>query len=292
MRKELISLLILLVLLAGPTFAQDILTTISSILTPFIGVIFILIFILILLAVGGVLPKPKGRLPFGLIAFFVLIILLFIIPQFIEYPQYLEVPESFKYWELPPAAKDALQLIGLPREWGWVPAILYLFVLPFAAIYTLVWAFLWSLEIFPKNLSNVNRILALIITFMTIPIGWFTKIVWVLFSFMGIWSVVIFAAVFILGVFFKGFGITSEQYYSAMGKRWRNEARRHLNDATSDISNARYGDAINHLRAAQNFAGFHPDYYTKITNAINALSATPPNINDARTNINEALRLI
>jgi len=39
---------------------------------------------------------------------------------------------------------------------------------------------------------------------MTIPVGYFIRIVWILFSFLGIWSVVIFAATFIVGVFFRG----------------------------------------------------------------------------------------
>jgi hypothetical protein len=162
-----------------------------------------------LLAVGGVLPKPSGRFPFGLIAFLVLIVLLFVIPLFIEYPQYLSVPKDFQHWEFPPAAKDVLQLIGLPREWGYVPAIIYLFILPFAAIYALVWAFLITLEIFPQR--NVNRILALIIAFMTIPMGWFTKIVWVLFSFMGVWSLLLFVATFIVGIFYRGAGVAAKQ---------------------------------------------------------------------------------
>jgi len=232
MRKEFISLLIFLVLLANPTLAQDMLATISSILTPFIGVIFILIFIFILLAIAGVLPKPKGRLPLGLIAFLILIVLLFVIPQFVPFPQYLEVPESFKYQSLPESAKDALQLIGLPREWGYVPAIIYLFILPFAAIYTLVWAFLVTLGIFPQ--ANVNRILALIIAFMTIPIGWFVKIVWVLFSFMGAWSVAIFAATFIIGIFYRGAGIAAKQQQEF--KKYAYSVRRRLEQMIEELS--------------------------------------------------------
>jgi hypothetical protein len=210
MKKELAFLLTLLGLVARQAFAQDLLATISSLLTPFVGVIFILIFILILLSVGGVLPKPKGRFPLGLILFLVLIVLLFVIPQFVQFPQYLEVPESFKAWDLGQGGRQALKLIGLPEDWAYVPAIIYLFILPFAAIYTLVWAFLVMLAIFPQG--NVNRILALVITFMTIPMGWFTKIVWVLFSFMGAWSVLVFAAIFITGIFFRGAGVAGKEY--------------------------------------------------------------------------------
>jgi hypothetical protein len=233
MEKKIFSLLTFLFLFASSTFAQDFLT---SILPQFVGVIFILIFILILLAIGGVFPKPKGGLPLGLIAFLILIVLLFVIPQFIPFPQYLEVPESFKYQSLPEAAKDALQLIGLPREWGYVPAIIYLFILPFAAIYTLVWAFLVALGIFPQ--ANVNRILALIIAFMTIPMGWFVKIVWILFSFMGAWSVAVFAATFVLGIFFRGAGAVAKQHQ---------EYKKLV-----DIRKERLRDAIKSLESFQN----------------------------------------
>ncbi|MEM5879561.1 MAG: hypothetical protein QXU74_03660, partial [Candidatus Aenigmatarchaeota archaeon] len=197
-----------------------------------VGVIFVLLFVLSLLAIGGVLPKPRGGLPIGVIFFLILIVLLFIIPQFVPFPQYMEVPESFKYQSLPEAAKDALQFIGLPREWGYVPAIIYLFILPFAAIYTLVWAFLTSLKIF-EGLGRVNRILALIIAFMTIPLGWFVKIVWILFGFMGVWSVVIFTAIFVIGLFFKGASIVTREEIAL--KKLVDSRKQRLKDALSEI---------------------------------------------------------
>ena len=104
--------------------------------------------------------------------------------------------------------------MGLPAEWGYVPAIIYLFILPFAGIYTIVWAFLETLKIFKQK--NINRTLALIITFLTIPVGLFVKMVWVLFSFMGAWSVAIFTATFVVGIFFKGYGITYKEYYNSI----------------------------------------------------------------------------
>ena len=232
MKGKLVFLLIFLTLLMNSVFAQDILTTISSILTPFVGVIFILIFVLLLLAIGGVLPKPTGGIPSGLILFLILIVLFFVIPQFVPFPQYLEVPESFRYQPLPEAAKDALQLIGLPREWGYVPAIIYLFILPFAAIYTLVWAFLVTLGIFPQ--PNVNRILALIVAFMTIPMGWFTKIVWVLFSFMGAWSVAVFAATFVLGIFYRGAGLAAKQQQEF--KKYAYSVRRRIEQMIDELN--------------------------------------------------------
>jgi len=274
MEKKIFSFLMFLFLLTNSVFAQDLVSQIISILPQFVGVIFILIFILILLAVGGVLPKPKGRISSGLILFLILVVLLFIVPQFVEFPQYLEIPESFKYQPLPEAAKDALQFIGLPREWGYVPAIIYLFILPFAAIYTLVWAFLTSLNIF-EGMSKVNRVLALIIAFITIPMGWFVKIVWVLFSFLGVWSVVIFAATFITGIFFRGYGIAAGEYYKSMTRKWRDTAVNYLQNALRDLGARQAGSAQNNLNAAKNIAGFSTNYYNYITQAINALTPQP-----------------
>ncbi|MEM5766226.1 MAG: hypothetical protein QW423_01155 [Candidatus Aenigmatarchaeota archaeon] len=242
MWKKALSLLFFLFLFASSAFAQDIASQLIYILTRFVSIIFILIFIIILLAVGGVLPKPKGRISLTLILFIILIVLLFIIPQFIPFPEYLEVPQSFKYQPIPEPAQYILELIGLPREWGYVPAIIYLFILPFTAIYTLVWAFLTSLKIF-EELPRVNRILAVIIAFMTIPLGWFTKIVLVLFSFMGAWSVVIFAATFIFGAFFRGVSRLAKE--RAEYEKYSYSIRRRIDqmiDRLENIKNLPEGD--------------------------------------------------
>jgi len=187
------------------------------------SVIFIVIFVVLLLALGGVLKKPTGaRIPGFLILFIILVIILFVIPMFIPYPQYLKIPESFKIAPLPPYAAQFFQMLGLPSEWMYVPAIIYLFILPFAAIYTLVWAFLQSLGIFTNVPSSVNRVLAFIVAFLTIPMGWFVKLVWVLFSFMGAWSVIIFVATFVVGVFFRGLTkstIELQEYKGLLSKR-------------------------------------------------------------------------
>jgi hypothetical protein len=212
----LFSLLFTHVALAQTT-VNDVWNIVAWTLTQYMGLIFIIVFVIILLIIGGVWrPSMGGIFSPGLIIFVILIIVAFVFPNFITFPDYMRVvPDSFKVWELPPGAKYGLQLIGLPWEWGYVPAIIYLFILPFAAIYTLFWAFLQVLGIFPQ--PNVNRILALIVAFMTIPMGWFVKMVWALFSFMGAWSLAIFAAMFIGGVFFRGAGHIAKEYSAYSG---------------------------------------------------------------------------
>jgi type II secretory pathway component PulF len=134
-----------------------------------------------------------------------------------------------------------------------VPAIIYLFILPFAAIYTLVWAFLISLGIFPQ--ANVNRILALIIAFLTIPMGWFTKMVWVLFGFLGGWSVAVFAATFIIGILFRGAGVATKEYaeykkYIQMGKKGLGEVIKRLEEARKGTVGQMRQEARNAISAA------------------------------------------
>ena len=196
------------------------------------SVIFIIIFIIILLALGGVLKRPSVGIPGFLILFVILVVALFIIPMFVPYPQYLEIPESFKIVPLPSYVAGVFQMLGLPSEWMYVPAIIYLFILPFAAIYTLVWAFLQSLGIFTNVPSSVNRVLAFIIAFLTIPMGWFVKLVWVLFSFMGAWGVVIFVATFLVGVFFRGLTISRRELeeYKKFVVRSKKEAQEIIKD--------------------------------------------------------------
>ncbi len=194
---------------------------------PFLGItpweeitagLFILVFILILLSIGGVIRLPTGASRYlGKIIFLIILVALFVIPNFVPYPQFMEIPESFKIYRLPPFISKLFSFLGIPDEWLYLPGFIYLFILPFAAIYTLVWAFILELGIFnlPEN-YKIARTLAFIITFLTIPIGWFIKMVWVLFAFMGAYSVAIFVAMFIIGLFFKGFGVARRFYWAAM----------------------------------------------------------------------------
>jgi len=290
--KRFGALILFYSLLLSLAFAQTA-NDFNSLIGGSVSVVFIIIFVIILLILGGVIKKPSGGGISGfLILFIVLVILLFVIPMFVPYPQYLEVPANFKIIPLPSYAAQIFMMLGLPEEWMYVPAIIYLFILPFAAIYTLVWAFLQSLLIFTNVPSSVNRVLAFIVAFLTIPFGWFVKIVWVLFSFMGAWSVVIFVATFVIGVFFRGYGKVEEERYALMGKKWRSEARRRLNNALNDINNKQAGGAINEINAALNFSGFHPDYYKQLDNAKNLLNQQQPDWKGAEDAIKKALQYI
>lgn len=267
---------------------------VMEVLINFSGVVFLIVFLLILLGVAGAFPKIKPGNLMPLIGFILLLVLCFLIPQFVPYPKFISVPESFKRTPLPPLVSNFLLMLGLPQEWMFIPGIIYLFILPFAGIYTLIWAFLSSLNIFVQlpQISKVNRLLAFIITFLTIPIGWFVKMVWVLFAFMGAWSIAVFTVTFVLGIFFRGYGVFTGEYYKVLGKRWLDEAKKHLESALADIRNRRAGDAVNHLEAAKRLQGFHSDYYDKIGQAINFLSQTPVDWTGAEDRVKEAKQLL
>jgi len=219
------------------SWAEDVKT---KFLEGMAAALFIITFIVILLAIGGVLKRPSVGIPSSLILFIILIIGLFVVPMFIPYPQTLDIPENFKKGgEIKGYTREFLIMLGLPSEWMYVPAIIYLFVLPFAAIYTLVWAFLQSLGIFSNVPSSVNRVLAFIIAFLAIPMGWFVKLVWVLFSFMGAWSVVIFVATFVVGIFFRG--LTKARGELEEYKKFVSKRKEELRTIISKLKTAKEG---------------------------------------------------
>jgi len=108
--------------------------SIEQIIAPFASIIFIGVFVLILLAVAGVLPKPKkpGIPSLTIVALLILIFFAFILPQFVPYPAYIPVPDNFKLRPLPSFVSNFFVFLGLPEEWMYLPAIIYLFILPFA----------------------------------------------------------------------------------------------------------------------------------------------------------------
>jgi hypothetical protein len=247
------------------TAMDEIRETLINIARDLIPVLFILGFIVLLFIVakGGIssLPGGVGGEKLGLILYAALLVLLFILPLFIPYPVELDVPKNMKVSPLPPLAADVFRMLGLPDQWMYVPAIIYLFILPFAAIYTLVWAFLQMLEVFTHVSPNVNRVLAFIIAFLTIPMGWFVKTVWVLFSFMGIFSVVVFVAIFLIGIFFRGYRTVKKEYAKTLETYGsiRNELQSRLKTLQNKVEELTSEDIDREInRLANRFGGLYP----------------------------------
>jgi len=275
-KEVLVFLLFFLLLTINVSLAQsggetttmnEIRETLVNIAKDLIPVLFILGFIVLLFIVakGGMPSLPGlpggGGINLGLILYAVVLFLLFMLPLFIPYPTILEVPENMKVSPLPPLAANVFLMLGLPEQWMYVPAIIYLFILPFAAIYTLVWTFLQMLEVFTHVSPNVNRVLAFIIAFLTIPMGWFVKTVWVLFSFMGIFSVVVFAAIFLIGVFFRGFVVATKEYvktFKTYENVW-NELQSKLDELQKRVDNLSSEDIEREVnRLSEKYGALYP----------------------------------
>lgn len=220
-------LLILSTLLLPVASAKEI--VLMGVSDSIISVAVILGFVGILLYLGGAFKfsgagSLSKKIPWSFVAFLIFLLLVFVAPMFVKYPSYIKVDPSWQTQPLPEYAAKILVMLGLPEDWMYVQAIIYLFIIPFTAIYVLTWAFLNDLKIFQSQ-KNVNRVLAFLIAFSTIPLGYFMKLVNVLFAFLGGYSVAMFAAMFIVGVFGRGYSYSVKQYEDIVKRRRELRAR-------------------------------------------------------------------
>jgi hypothetical protein len=169
--------------------------------------------IIVFLAVGIKFPKARG-LPIGMILFALFLLLVFLLPQLsgVEF----QIPSNWQQFELPGIVVDIFKILGLPGDWLWMPAFIYLVLIPFVTIFILVYAFLKEINLFPAT-PNISRVLSFLITFLTIPFGLFAKLINVLFAvFVGLYAVILFSAMFILSAFFMAFKRTAVSYGAAV----------------------------------------------------------------------------
>ncbi|MEM0480736.1 MAG: hypothetical protein QXQ14_00915 [Candidatus Aenigmatarchaeota archaeon] len=218
---------IILLFLFSVVFAQNETNPLEIVL----GIIPVIIVILILLWLGGVFKAPGGRFPLAPILYVLLIVIIFVLPL-LQRLGYIKIfpdtisSETLKQWgfpqqnKLPDFACKVLTGLTLQEEIAcYVPELIFFFILPFAAIFAITWAFLKMLNIFENvpNADNIYRLLAFIIAFMTIPMGIFMILIATWFSFLGAFSIAVFVAMFIAGVFFRGYGyIRAEAYGVAL----------------------------------------------------------------------------
>jgi len=91
---------------------------------------------------------------------------------------------------------------GLPEEAVKFPNIIWRVITPFLSVWLIVYAFMKELRIFRRT-RWINGILSLLIVISTIwPLGFFISVVNWLFSFLSIWAVIVFVAMFTVGVYF------------------------------------------------------------------------------------------
>ena len=88
---------------------------------------------------------------------------------------------------------------GFPEEWMNIKDMIFYGLIPFLGIFAIVYGLLDRIRIFRKN--KLNGFLSFLIAFSTLPLRLFILIVATLFAIMGVYSVIIFAAIFMIGVF-------------------------------------------------------------------------------------------
>ena len=233
-----------------------------------ISVIFILAIIITLLALAGVFKVRAigGNLVVSLL-YGIIILIVFILPL-LQRLGYIHIfpdridGETLKRWGFPQSNRfpepvcNVLKMLTLQEEIAcYMPELLFLVILPFAAIFAIAYGFLSILGIF-KNVPNeagINRLLAFIIAFSTIPMGTFIILVAFWFSFMGGFSVAVFVAMFVLGVFFRGYRFVSKEYERTIvvTTKLRSELKKNLERELADIKNE--GDP---LKKWKNLSGF------------------------------------
>jgi uncharacterized membrane protein len=262
MKKLLALFPVILLLITQVAIAQgDVFQNISNILVEFSGVIFIIAFVIILLLIAGVFPKTRiGGIPWGTIGLLIAILIVMIVPFFIDLDwltnAFKPKIEAYKQWQLPEAAANVLTMLGLPPEWMYVPAILYFFILPFAAVFALVYAFLASLNIFTNVSANVNRLLAFIIALMTIPTGILARTTMVMFVFLDIWTLGVFFVTFVVGVFYRG--ATLVQRERAEFRKYVKLEKKGLERIVADLRDARKGTVETMRKVATDAANAAP----------------------------------
>lgn len=146
--------------------------------------------------------KKYGMTAFGanLPTIMILLLVGLIILAIIVNEEY-KLPSNFKQKPITGIMKDFFLFFGIPADWLYVPAMIYLFFVPFLGIFVIVYGFLSEMNIFP-GVPRVNIILALLFAFATIPIGAFVKLVSLMFAVLGIYSVGAFGLLFFLGVIY------------------------------------------------------------------------------------------
>jgi hypothetical protein len=196
MKLELLGFILTIIFLSNFVTAQVIDLTAEELYA--IAVI-LLVIVAIAIAAGW---RVKVGIPTGMIVFGLIVLLLVIFPFIAKIPEKVVIPENWKLAKLPDFFVKGMVYLGLPKEWGYVPAFIYLVLLPFTAIFAVTWGFLRQLGIFEEK---VIRVLSLLIAFSTIPLGILTKVVYFYLGISGFLAISTFVVTFMLGLFLLAF---------------------------------------------------------------------------------------
>jgi len=222
-----IKIFVLLPLILGIVFSQEVDEALNRILSIIVVVGIILGLVLALAYLGGVLKFGKIGIRGETIVFVlysILIIFIFVLPFLQKYgiinikifPD--KIPddqiEPFKLYQLPQPVCLIFKNLAVDENIGcYMPAVIFFFILPFTAIYAITWAFLVQIKIFEGLEKRIEGLIAFIIAFMTIPMGTFLMLIAFWFSTLGAFAIAVFVAMFLAGTFLRGYGYIGSRYY-------------------------------------------------------------------------------
>lgn len=89
--------------------------------------------------------------------------------------------------------------LHIPPEYTKAPDILYFLILPFLAVFAVVWGILTKIQIFP-GMGRINMLLSLIFALALIYYGWVFKLVHFMLSFGTTFAFIAFMIMFFVGV--------------------------------------------------------------------------------------------
>lgn len=192
--------------------------------------------------------------------------------------------------------------LGFPENWLEGNSILYYGFIPFLGIWMIVYGFLALIRIFGDN-KALYTILSFIIAFSTIPLGMFVMLVGMIFSVMGVFSVVIFAVLFFVGgglVFWRQFYGFSRGFseVNLLRKRFNeaDEKQAAVKEAISKILKMSVTDGvILSLTKPNNEDSYPPDWknnpgWARDKNKIKAYVKTFQRLEKLKIKINEKLQ--
>lgn len=93
---------------------------------------------------------------------------------------------------------------GLPAEWLRVPQVIWYVILPFIAVFTVIYGLLRELRIFRYAPNKVNIVLAFAMAMLLLPSGVLTFVVVNLYAFGAAFGAIAFFVVFMIGIVFWG----------------------------------------------------------------------------------------
>ena len=142
------------------------------------------------------------------------------------YAATFNVPDEWKQQELPYPVNAFFAAFGVSSDWLFLPAIIYLFIVPFIAVLAIIEGFM---GVFTEMFGKWTHVIAIAMTIMTIPFGIFTRIVQSMFAALGMYAVGGFGLLFffaVIGGVIQGLGrisLEGEKFHKTLEKEIRTE---------------------------------------------------------------------